>query len=121
MTPPRAEAGFTLIESLVALAILAVSAISLLAATEAHVARIGSLEARALAQFAAENALAELELGLEPDAGPLDMGGRTFRVAVRLAPTADPELERVDLAVTDVGTGTTYRGFTGFVEGQARQ
>ena len=38
------EAGFTLIESLVALAILAVSAISLLLATQAFVARIDGLE-----------------------------------------------------------------------------
>ena len=69
------EAGFTLIESLVALAILAVSAISLLLATEAHVARIDGLESRALAQFAAENRLAEIELGIEPD----DRAGRPAR------------------------------------------
>jgi general secretion pathway protein I len=116
MMPPHADAGFTLIESLVALVILAVSAVSLLAAAEAHVARIGALEARALAQFAAENALAELELGLEPADGPIDMAGRAFRVEVEREPTADPELDRVDLAVTDVATATTYRGFTGFVE-----
>jgi general secretion pathway protein I len=119
MTPRRAEAGFTLVESLVALAILAVSAVSLLAAAEAHVARIGGLEARALAQLAAENALAEIELGLAPDAGPVDLAGREFRVASRREPTADPELDRVDLAVTDVATATTYRGFVGFVVRQA--
>jgi len=119
MMSGRGEAGFTLIESLVALAILAVSAISLLVAAEAHVARITGLEARALAQFAAENTLAELELGLEPDAGPIDMVGRAFRIEVRREPTADPELDRVDLAVTDVATATTYRGFIGFVGGQA--
>ena len=38
------DAGFTLIESLVALAVLAVAAVSLLMATEAYVARIAGLE-----------------------------------------------------------------------------
>ena len=66
------EAGFTLIEALVALAILAMSAVALLSATEAHVARIGDLEARALAQLAAENHLAEIELGLAEDAAEPD-------------------------------------------------
>ena len=48
-----------------ALAILAVSAVSLLMATEAYVARIDGLELRALAQLAAENRLAEIELGAD--------------------------------------------------------
>jgi general secretion pathway protein I len=111
----RADAGFTLIESLVALAILAVAAISLLLATEAHVARIDGLEGRALAQFAAENRLVEIELGLEPDAEPADLLGRRFRVDAARSPTADPELERIDLEVTDLATATAHRGFVGFV------
>jgi general secretion pathway protein I len=111
----RDDAGFTLIESLVALAILAVSAISLLVATQAYVARIDGLEGRALAQWAAENRLAEIELGLAADPGPVELLGRELWVEPSRTPTDDPELERIDIAVTDPAAATTYRGFVGFV------
>jgi general secretion pathway protein I len=113
------DAGFTLIESLVALAILAVSAISLLIATEAHVARIDGLEARALAQFAAENRLAEIELGIAAPYETGDLLGRAFEVQAVRTPTAEPALDRVDIAVTDLDSATTYRGFVGFIAGAA--
>lgn len=116
----RGEDGFTLIEALVALAILATSAVALLGATEAHIARIGGLETRALAQIAAENRLVEIELGLgaEPvDALILD---RRFTVAAETAETSDPDLVRIGLTVTDAETGTvTLRDFTGFVQAEA--
>jgi general secretion pathway protein I len=119
------DAGFTLIESLVALAILAVSAVSLLMATEAYVARIDGLESRALAQLAAENRLAEIELGSDPDPapapGPAVLLGRAFRVTEVRTPTEDPDLERIDIEVTDLALAATYRGFIGFVAtGRAR-
>jgi general secretion pathway protein I len=109
------EAGFTLIESLVALVILAVSAISLLLATEAYVRRIDGLESRALARLAAENRLAEIELGLDPDPRPVVVLGHGFELGERRTPTADPGLERIDLDVTDRAAGATYGGFVGFV------
>ena len=115
------DAGFTLIESLVALAILAVSAVSLLMATEAYVARIDGLESRALAQLAAENRLVEIELGTDADPGPAVLLGRSFRVTEARTPTEDPELQRIDLDVTDLAVAMTYRGFVGFVAtGRAR-
>lgn len=109
------DGGFTLIESLVALVILAVSAVSLLMATEAYVGRIGGLESRALAQLAAENRLAEIELGIDPDPGPVVLLGRAFGVAEVRTPTEDPDLERVGIDVTDLASAATYRGFVGFV------
>jgi general secretion pathway protein I len=117
------DAGFTLIESLVALAVLAVAAVSLLMATEANVARIAGLESRALAQLAAENRLAEIELGVGagPDPEPAVLLGRSFQTSEVRAPTEDPEFERIDIAVTDLAAGAIYRGFVGFVgTGSAR-
>ena len=112
----RADAGFSLIEALVALAVLALSAISLLAATQAHVSRIADLEARALAQFVAENRLAELELGIAiADDTAVVMLDRPFTVTTQGTPTADPDLERLDLTVKDAGGSRTYAGFVGFL------
>ncbi|KKK60035.1 hypothetical protein LCGC14_3028410, partial [marine sediment metagenome] len=63
------EAGFTLIEALVAMAVLATSAVSLLAAVETHIGRISELERRTAARWVAENALAAQTAGLPIVAG----------------------------------------------------
>ncbi len=59
------EAGFTLIEALVAMAVLAVSAMTLLAASERHVAQTRGLSERVLARWVAENEIAAAQLGLD--------------------------------------------------------
>lgn len=117
--PPKyagSDQGFTLIEALIALAILGMTAVALLSATEAHVARIGGLESRALAQLAAENHLAEIELGIAGDAGEAELLGYAFEITAERAATTDPDLARVDLTVTDAAGGAALRGFIGFVD-----
>ena len=109
------SAGFTLIETLVALAVLAVSAVAILGAAQAQVARIGALEARAAALWAAQNHLAEIGLGLSPPAEPPAMLGYRFRMAVTESATADPDLTRLDIAATDIDSGQTLARLTGFV------
>lgn len=117
MTTTRSpDAGFTLIETLVALAILAMSAVSLLGATEAHIARIGALETRASAQWITENYLAELTLGLTPSETPLPMNGISFTLDVARSATSDPELERVEIVARDKSDGRDYSRLTGFVD-----
>lgn len=110
------EAGFTLIETLVALVILAMSAISLLGATEAHINRIAALENRSAAQWVLENYLAELTLGLTPAPTPEAMNGAAFTVAVNLVPTRDPDLAQADLVARGVADGRDYNRLTGFVD-----
>lgn len=109
----RPETGFTLIEALIALAVLAITAVSFLRATEANVARVSTLEARTSATWVAQNRLAELTLGLSAADGPVRMMGQDFAVAVSPAPTSDPGLLQVDIAVTlaDGGTGAQLTGF----------
>ena len=111
----RPDAGFTLIESLVALAVLAVGSVSLLVASQAYVRRIAGLEDRALAQVAAENELAELGLGNAPETGPVVLLGRRFGLETRATPTADPDLQRIEIAVTDLDTRERFGGFVGFL------
>lgn len=113
--PRRRDAGFSLVESLVALAVLATASASLLVAAQGYVRRIVGLEDRALAQIAAENALAELQLGFSPETEPAALLGRRFGVEAHAAPTADPDLRQVEIVVTDLDTRARYAGFLGFI------
>jgi general secretion pathway protein I len=116
MTASRApDAGFTLIETLVALAVLAMSAVALLATTEAHIARIAGLEARAAAAWVTENHLAELSLGLQPGDAPPAMLGFQFTVTVEATTTSDPDLQKLVIRATDAANGRGYARLTGFV------
>jgi general secretion pathway protein I len=108
------DAGFTLIETLIALAVLSMTAVAMLGATEAHIARISALEYRAAAQWAAENYLMELTLGLEPEV-PAPMLGVQFEMQAEQTATTDPDLQRVDITATDTTDGRTYARLTGFV------
>lgn len=115
------DAGFTLVETLVALAVLAMAAMALLGATEVHIRNIAALEARAAAQWAAENHLAELVIGSEPEAGPVSMMGHSLRVTETRRSTSDPGLEQVNLAATDMADGQVYARLTGFILRETQQ
>ena len=100
------EEGFSLIEALVALAILAIA----LAATTraASLATDGARETRArlLATWAAENHVAEMRArGLFPNAAvtaaTVDQGGLALVVQETVAETPNPTIRRVDIAVSD--------------------
>jgi len=100
------EGGFTLIEILVAVAILAVA----LAATTraAGIATDGARETRErlLATWAAENRIAELRARhVFPPAGTASFaaneGGLALAVEETVSETPNPTLRRVDLAVAD--------------------
>lgn len=109
------DAGFTLIETLVALAVLAMSAVALLGATEAHIRSIGALELRAAALWTTENHLAELTLGTEPDGDPAPMLGVSFAVTERSSPTSDPDLKQVIVSATNRNDERIYSRLTGFI------
>lgn len=111
-----AEAGFTLIETLVALVVLASSAVALLGATEAHIARIADLELRAAALWAAENMIAELTLGVEADSQPDAILGIDFAMSVQYSPTSDPDLSRIDVTAADAASGQEFSRLIGFLD-----
>ncbi|UVH57839.1 type II secretion system minor pseudopilin GspI [Variovorax paradoxus] len=65
---PRA-AGFTLIEVLIALAIVSIALAAIARASSLTITNLGLLEQQSLAMLSAENSLAELRIGQGP-AGP---------------------------------------------------
>ena len=119
MKPAAAEKGFTLIEVLIALAVLALASAALIGASEAHVARIYGLEARAAARWAAEQHLAELQVGAVEVSGQrreMNMMNRDWLVETRLETTDDPDIARAEIVVTAEDDGVRYARLTGFLD-----
>lgn len=109
------EAGFTLLEVLVALAVLAVGAVSLLTATQTHITRISQIENRTVARWVADNRLAALRIGVrQPDV--VDMLGQRWDVVVTRIETQDPDLQRVDVAVALSSNNRNLFKLTGFID-----
>ncbi len=96
------EEGFTLVEALVALVILGVAAAGLIGAAEAHVDSIRALESRTVAQWVAENRIAELTVSRDraPMAYDLvEMLGQTWTVQVVRQASDDPDLDAMTVSV----------------------
>ena len=109
------EAGFTLLEVLVALAVLAVGAVSLLTATQTHVTRISDIENRTVARWVADNRLAALRIGVQqPDV--VEMLGQRWDVVVTRMETLDPDLQRVDVGVALSSDNRNLFTLTGFID-----
>ncbi len=105
MTPARHRLrGFTLIEVLVALAIVAVTLIAGLQATSSMTRNTSRQTARVLAQLCAENALAQVRLSRQlPDVGdstrPCEQAGRTLDLRLLVQPTPNTNFRRVEARV----------------------
>ncbi|MFV0624478.1 type II secretion system minor pseudopilin GspI [Sphingomonas sp. ac-8] len=119
MTPPPSEQGFSLIEALVALAVLAIATVGLIGAVEQHIDSTRGIERRTIAMLVAENRLAELEVGApEGESREVEMLGRRWQVAVARRGTDDPALDRVRIAVSAAGEETPLAQLDGFLEGR---
>lgn len=115
----RGDDGFSLIEAMVALAVLAIAAVGLMRTVESHIDSTRALERRAAAMWVAENRLAELELGA-PGGDSADMLGQRWRVAVEKARTDDPEIVRVRITVFAPADSAPLASLDGFVDGGAQ-
>ncbi len=111
----NSEAGFSLLEVLVALAVLSVGAVSLLTATQTYVARVSEIENRTVARWVANDRLAALRIGVgQPDI--VDRMSQRWGVSVERSGTDDADLERVDIAVGLVADDRALYRLTGFVD-----
>jgi general secretion pathway protein I len=98
--------GFTLIEVLVALAIVAIALAAGLQATTALTTNAARQTNVLLAHICAENELVKARLSRQmPDIGnstlECQQAGRSFGVAVSVLPTPNPSFRRVDAQVFD--------------------
>jgi general secretion pathway protein I len=107
MTRPRAAGGgFTLVEVLVALAIVAITLAAGLRAAGALTDNAERLAAVTAGQWCAENALTNLRLARQlPGVGDADFAceqlGRTFTGTLATRPTPNPNFRRVEASVRD--------------------
>lgn len=113
------RSGYSLMEALVALFILAIATVGLTRATQAHVDGVRGLEDRVVAQWVAENRLTELNLrggANTPDVSSVTMLDRQWDVRVSRRATDDPDLIAVDVAVGPAGSGEETLRLSGFVD-----
>ena len=102
----RRDAGFTLIEVMVALAIVAISLAAGSRAASAVVDTSQRLSDVVLAQWCADNELVELRVsGQFPAVGKTPFAcvqlGRTFKGTLKATPTPNPAFRRVDAIVAN--------------------
>lgn len=100
------ERGFTLIEMLVALAVVSVAALTLVRLDAFAIRSAADLDARTLARIVVQNEAVRLWTDPSPptignSVRGADNGGRRFRIEQRAAPTADANLLRIDLIVRE--------------------
>ena len=103
------EQGFTLIEVMVALAILAVVAVAASRASSAYLNSVDVLKTRTLAHFVAQNAAADLRIQdtwlTSNRVQTINEQGRDWQVTTTLADTLSPALKQVNITVAPIIDG----------------
>jgi len=111
---PQSARAFTLLEMLIALAIIAVVGLTLSSAVGSVAAQTYRLEQRMVAHWIAENQLTRVQLAsigetnkvpTGADSGQVRMAGRVWRVHREVQDTTHPWLRRVEIEVYQVSDG----------------
>lgn len=106
--PARREAGFSLVESVAAVGILALAAVPLMQLSSDAVRNTGRLESRLLARTTAENVLARAMAERDPvelgqTAGSEIQLGRRYDWQLTVYPTEQENLVRLEVRVSEGG------------------
>ena len=100
----RTDAGFSFVEALVALFVFATAAVALVQMQASSILTLSRVEQVALASIVADDVLVDVVAARAPppagtETGELQLGGRTWRWARTVEPTADPRTWRVSVVV----------------------
>ncbi|HAQ36098.1 MAG: type II secretion system protein GspI [Maricaulis sp.] len=102
------KSGFSLIELMVALAVLSIAGMALLNAVQQSTRTTAILESRSLARIAADNILNERLArsgALTEEDGHYEIAHRTYDWSLSIEPTTDEALARVVVTVNDEADG----------------
>lgn len=123
MTRPRA--GFTLIEVVVAVAVLALALGAVITGMGRYAANAATLREKTVALWVAHNRLTEIGLQAAwPELGDSDgevrMAGTDWRWDVTVLETPDPRVRRVDIEVRARGADAAAVALSSFSEDRRR-
>ncbi len=113
--------GFTLVEVLVAVAVLAIAMAAVISAMARQADNAGYLKQKTLALMVAHNRLAELQIeGKTPSTGrsdgKVDMSGVEWKWQAEVKSTEDDRLRRVEITVSGPGQKSgSLAQLTGFL------
>lgn len=118
--------GFTLVEMLVAVAVLAIAMSAILAGMTRYADNTGRLRERTVALWVAHNRLTEIELQpVWPDVGKSDgdtqLAGRKWKWEAEVKKTDDEHLRRIDIRVLSPTRDTDAAKLSAFIADTGRQ
>lgn len=116
--------GFTLVEVLAAVAILAIAMAAILSAMTRYTGNAAHLQNRTLALLVAHNRLTELRLeekfpGTGKSDGDEELAGEDWRWFIEVLETEDPALRRVDIRVQQRGKDDDLAFLSAFIANPA--
>ncbi|MCK9193405.1 MAG: type II secretion system minor pseudopilin GspI [Nevskia sp.] len=127
-TSPTRQRGFTLLEMLVAVAVLAIAMAAIITNGARYASGAASLRDKSIALWVARNHLAEVELlpnwpNIGKSNDDVKMGGIEWTWRTEVISTQDPTLRRLNIRVEKKGerSAIAYATLTSFVSNVGRQ
>lgn len=115
------NAGFTLIEIMVALAILAIAMTAALTATYSNIRTTATIEDRGIANWIALDTLHKIQLGLIPrqssQNNPITVLNNPWVWSASVSSLPDQHIMQIDVTITKPGVRNTLAHLEGFSDG----